>query len=81
MIDISCFFKEELQHMTIHETSEAYLCLQLSSERIYWDQASVLVQLGLLPAALLPVSGAEQAQKLIDFDAVCSNAAIPQQHS
>ena len=35
-------------------------------ERIYWDQASMLVQLGLLDAAGLPVSGAEQAARLLD---------------
>jgi carboxymethylenebutenolidase len=35
-------------------------------ERIYWDQASMLVQLGLLDAAGLPVSGGEQAARLLD---------------
>jgi carboxymethylenebutenolidase len=35
-------------------------------ERIYWDQASVLVQLGLLDAAGLPVGGAETAHKVLD---------------
>jgi carboxymethylenebutenolidase len=35
-------------------------------ERIYWDQASVLVQLGLLDSARLPVSGAETARKVLD---------------
>jgi carboxymethylenebutenolidase len=35
-------------------------------ERIYWDQASVLVQLGLLDPALLPVTGVEQARKFED---------------
>lgn len=38
---------------------------QLSAERIYWDQATVLVQLGLLDGASLPVSGAEQADKVV----------------
>lgn len=37
----------------------------IDSEHIYWDQASVLQQLGLLPAGL-PVCGAEQADKLLD---------------
>src|SRR6266498_4143609 len=32
----------------------------------YWDQASVLVQLGLLDPAHLPVSGAETAWKVLD---------------
>jgi len=35
-------------------------------ERIYWDQASVLVQLGLLDPTGLPVAGAETAHKLLD---------------
>jgi carboxymethylenebutenolidase len=35
-------------------------------ERIYWDQASVLVQLGLLDPSKLPVAGAETAQKVLD---------------
>ena len=35
-------------------------------EHIYWDQASVLVQLGLLDPAGLPVSGAESARKVLD---------------
>src|SRR5215471_8223287 len=34
---------------------------KLAHEHIYWDQASVLVQLGLLDAALLPVAGVESA--------------------
>jgi carboxymethylenebutenolidase len=35
-------------------------------ERIYWDQASLLAQLGLIDAAKLLVSGAEQAARLLD---------------
>ena len=39
-------------------------------ERIYWDQASVLVQIGLLQAAAgdsnLPISGVEQTHKVLD---------------
>ena len=35
-------------------------------ERIYWDQASLLAQLGLIDATKLPVSGAEQAARLLD---------------
>jgi|SRR5262245_29388502 len=35
-------------------------------ERIYWDQASLLVQVGLLDPALLPVTGAEQAERAMD---------------
>ena len=36
---------------------------KLSSEHIYWDQASVLVQLGLLDPSRLPVAGIESAKK------------------
>jgi carboxymethylenebutenolidase len=35
-------------------------------EHIYWDQATLLVQIGLLDPALLPVAGAEQAKRLLD---------------
>ena len=35
-------------------------------ERIYWDQASVLVQIGLLDASRLPVAGVETARKVLD---------------
>jgi carboxymethylenebutenolidase len=36
---------------------------KLAHEHIYWDQASVLVQLGLLNPAGLPVAGIESAKK------------------
>src|SRR5207302_8000516 len=39
---------------------------QVECERIYWDQASVLVQLGLLDSGRLPVAGAETARKVLD---------------
>ncbi len=39
---------------------------KLYHEHIYWDQASVLVQIGVLDPAGLPVAGAETARKLID---------------
>jgi carboxymethylenebutenolidase len=39
---------------------------KLAHEHIYWDQASVLVQLGLLDSAKLPVAGAESARKVLD---------------
>jgi len=39
---------------------------QVVCERIYWDQASVLVQIGLIEAGHLPVAGAETAQKVMD---------------
>ena len=39
---------------------------KLAHEHIYWDQASVLVQLGLLDASSLPVAGVESAHKALD---------------
>jgi carboxymethylenebutenolidase len=39
---------------------------KVAQERIYWDQASVLVQVGLLDPAGLPVAGAETALKVAD---------------
>jgi len=39
---------------------------KLTHEHIYWDQASVLVQIGLLDAAKLPVAGVESARKVLD---------------
>jgi carboxymethylenebutenolidase len=35
-------------------------------ERIYWDQASVLVQIGLLDSSRLPVAGIETARKVMN---------------
>jgi carboxymethylenebutenolidase len=39
---------------------------KLAHEHIYWDQASVLVQLGLIETANLPVAGVETAEKVLD---------------
>jgi carboxymethylenebutenolidase len=39
---------------------------KLYHEHIYWDQASVLVQIGLLDPNGLPVAGVESAKKLLD---------------
>jgi carboxymethylenebutenolidase len=39
---------------------------KLAQERLYWDQASVLVQLGLLEPEGLPVVGAEGARSVLD---------------
>jgi carboxymethylenebutenolidase len=49
---------------------------KISYERIYWDQASMLVQLGLLDKAALPVTGAEQTARLLD-PKLPSNTLIP----
>ena len=39
---------------------------KLAHEHIYWDQATVLVQIGLLDPAKLPVAGVESAKKVLD---------------
>ncbi|HVC45397.1 MAG TPA: hypothetical protein VND20_11320 [Candidatus Binataceae bacterium] len=39
---------------------------RLYNEHIYWDQATVMVQLGLLDPAGLPVAGIETARKMRD---------------
>lgn len=49
---------------------------RLVNEHIYWDQASVLVQIGLLDPAGLPVAGREQAAKILD-PSLPSNALMP----
>ncbi len=42
---------------------------KLAHENIYWDQASVLKQIGLLSGDGLPVHGAETARKVLDLQA------------
>ncbi len=39
---------------------------KIAHEHIYWDQACLLVQVGLLDPLGLPVTGAAQAQNLLD---------------
>ena len=39
---------------------------KVTYEHIYWDQGSLLAQVGLLDPTKLPVTGAEQARKLLD---------------
>ena len=39
---------------------------KVAHEHIYWDQASVLLQIGKLDATGLPVAGAETARKVLD---------------
>jgi hypothetical protein len=69
----------------------AVVCMRggkLYHENIYWDQASVLVQIGLLDPMLvpqsmrqqglerLPVVGAEAARKVLDVRAELSNELL-----
>ena len=39
---------------------------KIAGERIYWDQASVLAQVGLLDAGKLPATGIESSRKVVD---------------
>ncbi|SAK77224.1 dienelactone hydrolase family protein [Caballeronia fortuita] len=49
---------------------------KLYNEHIYWDQASVLVQIGVLDPEGLPVAGRQTARKLID-ETLPSNQLMP----
>ena len=49
---------------------------KITHEHIYWDQATMLVQLGLLDPSALPVSGAEQSERVLD-PSLPSNTLIP----
>jgi len=48
---------------------------KLAHEHIYWDQASVLAQLGLIDAQKLPVAGVESAEKVLN-PTLASNALM-----
>jgi carboxymethylenebutenolidase len=48
---------------------------KLAHEHIYWDQASLLVQLGLIDPNTLPVAGIETARKVVD-NSLPSNALM-----
>lgn len=49
---------------------------KIAHEHIYWDQASVLVQVGLIDPEKLPVSGVESARKVLEPASVPSNGLI-----
>ncbi len=55
--------KVVLPHVVVMGFDEAG---RVAYEHIYWDQATLLVQVGLLDPALLPVAGVEQAERLLD---------------
>jgi carboxymethylenebutenolidase len=46
---------------------------KIAHEHIYWDQASLLVQIGLLDPKLLPVMGQEQAKRLLELSHQADN--------
>jgi carboxymethylenebutenolidase len=49
---------------------------KLYHEYIYWNQASVLVQIGLLDPAGLPVAGHEVTRKMMDASSLESNTLM-----
>ncbi|MBV8674558.1 MAG: ester cyclase [Acidobacteriaceae bacterium] len=53
--------KVELPHVVVMKFENG----KVAHEHIWWDQASLLVQVGLLDPANLPVAGIEQARKLL----------------
>ncbi len=52
----------ELAFLTINQFRDGLI----AHEHLYWDQASMLVQLGLLDSAGLPIAGAETARLVRD---------------
>ncbi len=49
---------------------------KIAGERIYWDQASVLAQAGLIDAETLPATGIEASRKVVDPAQEPSNRLI-----
>ena len=45
---------------------------KVAYEHIYWDQASLLTQIGLLDPTKLPVSGAEEAHRIVGRSVRCN---------
>jgi carboxymethylenebutenolidase len=54
----------ELPHVAVVGFEEG----KIAFERIYWDQGSMLVQLGLLDPGHLPLTGAEQTEAVLNQD-------------
>lgn len=59
----------ELVKVVVVYFEEGKIC----REHIHWDQASALVQLGILDPNKLPVAGAEAARKMLNPDSEPSN--------
>ena len=50
---------------------------KISSEHIYWDQGTVLAQLGLISADSVPVCGVETARLLINTTMSAGRSTSP----
>ena len=59
----------ELPHVVVMKFKDG----KISHEHIYWDQGSLLVQIGLLDPKLLPVTGQEQAKRLLELSQQADN--------
>ena len=59
----------ELPHVVVMKFKDG----KISHEHIYWDQGSLLVQIGLLNPKLLPVTGQEQAKRLLELSQQADN--------
>jgi carboxymethylenebutenolidase len=44
---------------------------KIAHEHIYWDQAGVLAQIGLIDPTGLPIAGADSARKVMDPSLPC----------
>jgi carboxymethylenebutenolidase len=53
----------EIPHLVIMKFDGS----KIAHEHIYWDQASVLVQIGLIEEQNLPVTGIQQATRLVEL--------------
>ena len=47
---------------------------KIAHEHIYWDQALLLVQAGLIDRKMLPVTGQEQVKRLLELSQPATNA-------
>jgi carboxymethylenebutenolidase len=56
----------ELPHVVIMK----FIGNKIAREHIYWDQASLLVQIGLLDPIGVPIKGVDQAERLKDLSAL-----------
>jgi carboxymethylenebutenolidase len=59
----------ELPHVVVMNFKDG----KIAHEHIYWDQASLLVQIGLLDQKLLPATGQEQAKRLLELSQPTTN--------
>jgi carboxymethylenebutenolidase len=59
----------ELPHVVVMKFKDG----KISHEHIYWDQASILLQVGLLNPKLLPMTGQEQAKRLLELSQQADN--------